>query len=324
MNAPQFRRRRVTIYMLMLLTAIILTVIHDFLGPYWSYIVMYGLTVGIIGLGFNLLLGYNGLLSFGHAGLFGIGMYTVGLSIRYFNIDSLELLILLAIVVGFLIASILGYIASRLILVYFALFMLAFGQIIFTLVYKLYNITLGSDGLPITVTKIFNISFSSRAEFLYYYYYFVIIVFILCTLFMWILVNSHFGKTIQAIKFDDIRVTYIGIPVHKYRYIAFLISALYATIAGAIYAPLAGHITPDNVSFVFSGEIVYLTLLGGMNSFSGPIVGAFVYTLIKVYLSTITEYWQFVMGATLIVIVLLFPNGIMGLVGLASSKFRKR
>jgi len=303
------------------LFTIILAIIRPFIGPYWSFIVAYGLIISIVGLGFNLLLGYNGLLSFGHAGMFGIGMYTLGLCTKYFNISSLEILILLSIVVGLIIIIGLGYVASKLIIVYFALFMLSFGQIIFALTYKLYGITGGSDGLSIPILTILNINFNSRIDFLYCYYYFVLLIFAICTIFMWILVNSPFGKTLQAIKIDDIRATYIGIPVRKYRYIAFIISTLYAVISGALYGPLNGFIYPELISHVFSGEIVYLTLLGGMNYFAGPIVGSFIYTILKVYIPTITEYWQFIMGATLIIMILLFPGGIVGWI---YSKFKKR
>lgn len=298
---------------LLICLVMVLAIVPSIAGPYYAFIVAYGLIMGIVGLGFNLLLGYTGLLSFGHAGFFGVGMYALALAMRYLHIDSLEILLLISLFSCLLVSLLLGLVASRLTAVYFALYMLAFGEIVYALVFKLYDITRGSDGLPVSLPSFLGLRFESRHVFLYdYYYYFIVVVFLMCTFLMWVIVNSPFGKTLQAIRDNEIRARFVGIPVERYKFVAFVISGLYTGLGGALFAPLNGHVSPEQIYYGFSGEIVYFVLLGGMRSFAGPIIGAFIYTFIKVYVATITMYWLFILGLTLIIMVLLFPGGIMG------------
>lgn len=294
------------------------------LSAYWTYLLSFALIMAIVGLGYNLLLGYMGLVSFGHAAYFGTGAYTVALLMNYTDIRSFELLLLCSIATSAIIAASVGYISVRHTKVYFGLITLAFGQILFALTYKLYWLTRGSDGLTVPTPTLLGIRLEvSKDVFLnFYFYYYILAIFAISTAIMWVIINSPFGKTIQAIRDNAIRAEFIGVPVWKYRWIAFTISGIYGGVGGALFAILNGHISPDYVNWTFSGEITFLTLLGGISSFYGPIVGAAIYSIVKTQATLTTIYWQFLLGAILVSMVLAFPGGVMGFLESLSKRIQ--
>jgi branched-chain amino acid transport system permease protein len=139
---------------------------------------------------------------------------------------------------------------------------------------------------------------------------------------MWVIVHSPFGKALQAIRDNETRAGFIGIPVRRYRWIAFVISGLFAGLAGILWVPLNGLTTPDILYWPFSGEIVFMTVLGGFRNFTGPIVGAVVFNYLKAYAVASSEYWQLVLGLVLVILVLVLPSGIVGTVARLSARFR--
>jgi branched-chain amino acid transport system permease protein len=140
---------------------------------------------------------------------------------------------------------------------------------------------------------------------------------------MWVIVHSPFGKALQAIRDNETRAEFIGIRIRRYRLIAFVVSGVFAGVAGALWAPLNGLATPDVLVWTFSGEIVFMAVLGGFNSFIGPIVGAVAFTYLKTYAVGFTVYWQLLLGTVLVVLVLALPKGIMGMVELLVAKVRR-
>jgi len=154
-----------------------------------------------------------------------------------------------------------------------------------------------------------------------YYYYSMALLLGLAFL-MWRIVNSPFGKALQAIRDNEVRAQMIGIRVKRYRWYAFVVSGLFAGEAGSLWSFVNGHVTPEVSDWVFSGEIVYMTLLGGFTTFVGPILGAILFTFMKLYAMSLTQYWMLIIGATLIVIVLLLPGGLTG--GMVSLYHRIR
>jgi branched-chain amino acid transport system permease protein len=131
---------------------------------------------------------------------------------------------------------------------------------------------------------------------------------------MWVIVHSPFGKALQAIRDNETRAEFIGIRIRRYRLIAFVISGVFTGIAGALWAPLNGLASPDILIWTFSGEIVFMTVLGGFRTFVGPIVGAIAFNFLKTYAIGFTTYWQLLLGVVLLVLVLVLPTGIMGAV----------
>jgi branched-chain amino acid transport system permease protein len=288
----------------------------------------YGLTFAIVGLGFNLLLGYTGLLSFGHGAYFAAGAYTVAMIGKYFpKAYSLEILIPAALFFSLIISIIFGFVCVRHTKIFFSILTLSLSMLLFALLFKLYHLTGGSDGLRVPLPTLFGMSFKGirRPEFLSgTYYYFLLIVFAISFLVMKGIVSSPFGKALQAIRDNEVRAELIGIRVHRYRLYAFIISGLFVGLGGALWTFVNGHVTADLSHWFFSGEIVYMTLLGGFGIFEGPIVGAILFTYLKLYAMGNTQYWMFVIGATLIVLVLLLPNGVAGAIASLLAKIKRK
>ena len=275
-----------------------------------------GLTFAIMGLGFNLLLRYTGLLSFGHGALFATGAYAVGMMGRHFpELYRIEILIPGAILVSLIISAIFGFICVRHTRIFFSILALALSMVLFALLVKLYDLTGGSDGIHIDLPIMFGKSYEGmrRPEFLSgAYYYFLLCSFAVCTVVMLAIVNSPFGRALQSIRDNEVRAEMIGIRVRRYRWYAFVLSGVFTGVGGALWSFVNGHITPEVAEWVFSGEIVYMTLLGGFMVFEGPIIGAILFTYLKLYAVSLTQYWMFIIGATLIILVLLLPEGITG------------
>jgi branched-chain amino acid transport system permease protein len=275
-----------------------------------------GLTFAIMCLGFNLLLRYTGLLSFGHGALFATGAYAVGMMGRYFpDLYRIEILIPVALLASLIASAIFGFICVRHTRIFFSILALALSMVLFALLVKLYNITGGSDGLHIDLPIMLGKSYEGMKRFEFLsgaYYYVVLCMFTLCAILMFGIVNSPFGKALQSIRDNEVRAEMIGIRVRRYRLYAFILSGLFCGMGGALWSFVNGHVTPEIAEWVFSGEIVYMTLLGGFMVFEGPIIGAILFTYLKLYAFSITQYWMFIIGVTLVALVLLLPEGISG------------
>lgn len=286
----------------------------------------YGLTFAIVGLGFNFLFGYTGLLSFGHGAFFAVGAYTVAMIGKYLpKAYAIEILIPAALFFSLVISIIFGFLCVRHTKVFFAILALALSMLLFALLFKLYHITGGSDGLRVPIPTMFGMSFKGikRPVFLSgVYYYFLLGVFAVAFILMKRMVISPFGKALQAIRDNEVRAEMIGIRVFRYRLYSFCISGMFVGLGGALWSFVNGHVTADSSHWIFSGEIVYMTLLGGFGIFEGPIIGAMLFTYLKLYAQGFTEYWMFIIGITLIVFVLLLPNGISGAFASLLAKIR--
>jgi branched-chain amino acid transport system permease protein len=295
---------------------LVLLVLPYIVTPYQRILMSYGLIMAIAALGFNLLLGYSGLLSFGHSAYFGLGAYAVAFMVKYLHVTSMELFLIGGLLATLLVTAIFGVICVRYTRIFFAILTLALSQVLWSLAFKFFWVTGGTDGLRIPTPTILHglvtvpknkIAFLSST-----YYYYVLIVFIVLVALMWVIVHSPFGQTLQAIRDNETRAAFLGVRVRQARWVAFMISGGFTGVAGILWAPLNGLTTPDILYWPFSGEIVFLTVLGGFGTFSGPIVGAVVFNYLKTYAVGVTVYWQLLLGAVLIVLVLALPTGIMG------------
>ena len=266
---------------------------------------------------------------FGHSAYFGLGAYSAFL-VRYFGIGSIEVYILVELLITGLISAAFGYVCVRHTHI-FGILTLALSQVLWTLAYKFFWVTGGTDGLRVAFANLTLlgglIDFKGRnayQSFVQSYYYYVLFLFCVCTLLMWVIVHSPFGKALQAIRDNETRAQFLGIPIRRYRWLAFLLSGSFTGLAGILWVPLNGLVTPDILYWPFSGEIVFMTVLGGFRTFSGPIVGAIVFNYLKVYAVASTAYWQFMLGAVLLVLVLALPTGIVGTLAHQFGKLRKR
>ena len=305
-----------------------LILVPSLVGTYQLQLLTYGLISAIAALGFNLLLGYTGLLSFGHSAYFGFGAYTVAFVVQYLGPRSMELYILIGIPSVAMMSALLGYICVRHTQIFFGILTLALSQVLYSLALKLYWETGGSDGLrvPRPALLLGLLSFSGPRgfqQFIPSYYYYVLAVFVMCVIIMWVIVHSPFGKTLQAIRDNEVRARFLGIRIRRFRWIAFLVSGTFTGLAGILWVPLNGLTTPDVLYWTFSGEIVFMALLGGFRNFTGPIVGGIVFTYLKTYAVATTEYWQLLLGVVLVTLVLVLPTGIVGAISKVGQRLTR-
>jgi branched-chain amino acid transport system permease protein len=302
-------RPRITVLLVVL--ALGLFLLPWVAGRYPIYLVIQILILAVFSVGFNLLFGYTGLLSFGQAGFFAVGAY--GCAKILLAVPNL----LLGIVGGTLAAGaaalLLGILSVRHTRIYFSMLTLAFGMMIYSIAWKWRDFTGGDDGLvgipraPLEIPGVLSISVAAMDR----YYYVVLVLSILAILAMHRLVRSPLGLTLQAIRDSESRAEFAGVPVRKYRLVAFTIAGLYAGLAGALLPPLENTVTPPIAHWSTSAEPVLATLLGGVHSFAGPIVGSILFIVIKDIIVRFTEYWLIVFGVIVVALVMTFPEGFM-------------
>lgn len=283
------------------------------------------LIFSLLALGYNILLGYTGLLSFGHGAFFGIGAYAAALIQKHF-IAGMVSPILLGTAVATLLGFIIGFLLMRKRGVYFALLTLAFTQMFFYIVYRWTALTGGENGLggirrfPLTLPGGWRIDLNDQLL----YYYFVLSFVLLCTFLIWKIVHSPFGRVLQAIRENEQRASCVGYDPKKYKLLAFVLSTLFGGLAGSLYAFLLYFCYPEATHVTFSGEIVAMTVVGGMRSFFGPLLGAAVFVFLRDTLSTLTENWMVVFGLVFMAFILFSPNGMVGIGQALAEKARSR
>jgi len=282
-------------------------------GRYPIYLAIQVLILAVFSVGFNLLFGYSGLLSFGQAGFFAIGAY--GCAKILLAVPNLLLGLAGGVAAAGIAAVVLGILSVRHTRIYFSMLTLAFGMMIFSIAWKWRDFTGGDDGLvgipraPLEIPGLLSIDVSAMGH----YYYVVLVLSLLAIAAMYRLVHSPLGLTLQAIRDSESRAEFAGVPVRKYRLIAFVIAGLYAGLAGALLTPLENTVTPPVAHWSTSAEPVMATLLGGVHSFAGPIVGAFLFFMIKDIIVRYTEYWLIWFGVIVVALVIGFPGGVMSI-----------
>lgn len=282
-----------------------------FAGKYGLYMTIHILILSVFALGFNLLLGYTGLLSFGQAGFFAMGAYASAKILLV--IPSLLLGAIAGMVAGGIAALILGYLCVRHTRIYFSMLTLSFGMMIYSLAWKWRDVTGGDDGLvgipraPFTIPGILSINMTPMEN----YYYFVLVISLIAMFILYRIVNSPFGLTLKGIRDSENRVAFAGISIRNYRLLSFTIAGLYAGLAGSFLPPLENTVTPPLAHWTHSAEPVMVTLLGGIHTFSGPIVGSILFYLIKDIIVRYTQYWLIWFGSIVVFLVLVFRGGIV-------------
>jgi branched-chain amino acid transport system permease protein len=296
--------------------AVLLLVFPYLASSYQTILLAYGLVMAIAALGLNMLLGYTGLLSFGHAVYFGSAAYGAAFVVKYLGVTSMEAFLAAGVLSGLLIAAIFGIICVRYTRIFFSILTLALSQVLWSLALKFFWITGGTDGIRVPTPTLLGGLFGTPSDKVLFiahrYYYYVLVVFTICVALIWLIVHSPFGQSLQAIRDNEVRAESIGIRVRRHRWIVFVLSGMFTGVAGVLWAPLNGLATPDAMYWPFSGEIVFMAVLGGFRTFSGPIIGAIAFNYLKSYAVGRTEYWQLLIGVVLIVLVLAMPEGIVG------------
>lgn len=276
-----------------------------FLVPYKA-LASQMLIFGIFAIGFDILFGYAGLLSFGHAAFFGLGAYGTGLSLIHFSLPA-PLGMLCGILASLIVAVPIGFLSIRRHGIYFAMVTLAFSQMIYFIVFKWRGLTGGDDGLHgVPRPPLGPVDLSSELVL----YYFILFFFIVALAFGIRITRSPFGKTLECLRENENRAKMIGYDPAKLKIISFLISACFAGLAGGLYALLQNFVPLFCLHLDTSGDIVLMTLIGGIGTLYGPILGAMALVLLKDILSAHLNIWPLILGLLYVTSVLTFRRGI--------------
>jgi len=297
----------------LLVLIIFLFLLPILVGKYLLYMTIHILLLSLFALGFNLLFGYTGLLSFGQAGFYAVGAYACAKVLLV--VPSLLAGIFGGLVVAGVAALVLGILCIRHTRIYFSMLTLSFGMMIFSLAWKWRDMTGGDDGLvgipraPLEIPGLLKLNMTPMEN-----YYYVVLIFSLLAIYLFHrLVNSPLGLTLRGIRDSETRAACVGISVVNYRLLSFTIAGVYAGLAGALLPPLENTVTPPVAHWSHSAEPVLATLLGGIYSFSGPIVGAFLFYIIKDIIVRFTEYWLICLGVIVLILVLGFRGGVVSI-----------
>jgi branched-chain amino acid transport system permease protein len=275
------------------------------------------LIYGIAAASLNLVLGYGGMVSFGHAAFFGIGGYAVGILYQQYSLDeplfgfiagSNQLLVTLpvAIVVSGIMAAIIGALSLRTGGVQFIMITLAFAQMLFFLFVSLKTYG-GDDGLIIRRTnELAGLNMRDKQVF----YYVCLTIAVLFFVVMWRIVNSRFGNVLVGLRQSERRMAAIGLPAYRYKLMAFVISGMGCGLAGALMANFLRFTSPDMMHWTKSGELMIMVILGGVGTLFGPLIGAAVFTVLESILASWTENWQLGLGFILLFVVLYTQGGV--------------
>ncbi len=271
--------------------------------------------LGLAAMSLNFLLGFTGVLSFGHAAYFGLGAYGTGMLLKYIY-PSTVLAIIVGVLVGTIAAAVVGALIVKLRGIYFAMVTIAFGQMFYFIAFRWSSVTGGDDGLTGWKRLPIDLGFT-RIDILGNadaFYYLVLLIFAASVGIMALLLRSPFGRTLLAIRENERRARFLGIPVEWHIWLAFVISCFFVSLAGTLYALLNNFADPHTLHWTLSGNIVIMAVIGGMRSFWGPLVGAAIFVALQDYISSYTQNWMFFIGVFFVLIVLFFPRGILGII----------
>jgi branched-chain amino acid transport system permease protein len=273
------------------------------------------LVLALAAMSLNFLLGFTGVLSFGHAAYFGLGVYGVGLTIKYL-VPSTLTGIAVGVVAGTIAAAIIGALIVRLRGIYFAMVTIAFGQVFYFIAYRWNSVTGGDDGLSGWQRQPIDLGFATvdilgndKA-----FYYLVLFSFAVAVAIMAALLRSPFGRTLLAIRENERRARFLGIPVDRHIWLSWVISCLFVSLAGTLYALLNNFADPHDLRWDQSGDFVIMAVLGGMRTFWGPLIGAAIFVVLQDYISSETANWMSFIGLFFVLVVLFFPRGVLGLI----------
>ncbi|GAC1418010.1 MAG: branched-chain amino acid ABC transporter permease [Candidatus Velthaea sp.] len=268
------------------------------------------LIFAIAAMSVNLLLGYTGLPAFGNAAFFGLGAYGAALSIKYWHVHFIE-----AMVIGTLAGLVGGLLLGPFLLrrrgIYFGLLAIAFGQVFYFVAYRFTSVTGGEDGMnfarPYVGLPAFHVSLHEST-----FFYAMLGIYLIMVAMFWVIAESPFGRTLVAIRQNEVRVRYLGLNTDRFIFVALLIAATVAGLSGALFGLLIDFAYPLMLDWHQSGDFVLIMILGGAGTIFGPLVGATIFVIGKDIISTITPLWQIFLGGLFIACVLGFPKGILG------------
>jgi branched-chain amino acid transport system permease protein len=276
--------------------------------PFYLDLVRRIMILAIAAVSLNLILGYGGMVSFGHAAYIGIGAYAVGI-LGFYGVFNGWLHFLVAMAASAVVAAAIGAVSIRTSGIYFIMITLAFTQMLYYLGISVAEFG-GDDGMRLKRRS--QLGFADLNDPVQFYYV-VLVLMLLAVYLTYRIVNSRFGMVLRATKSNEARSLAVGFSPYAYRLTAFVIAGAMCGLAGALYGNHTNYITPGLMSWQQSGDIMFMVILGGMASTAGPVLGAFALLLVEDLLSGWTQHWQVILGPLLILSVIFFRRGLAGI-----------
>jgi len=283
------------------------------LPEFWQRFVTEILIWGLLAMSSDILIGYTGMVSFGHSAFFGLGMYGAAAALLTIRPPSLWLTIIYGLVGAGLVAVFVAYFSTRLRDIYFAITTLVFSQIFYVIIFTWTEVTGGENGLtfrqpPFSIPGVLSVPFTRDG-----FHWFIVAVVTASYLVLRRVMQSPFGKVLQAIRENEPRTRAIGYHVERYKIVAVMLSGLFAGLAGVLYAVQNKFTAPDFVFFLISGEVVIFNVMGGMGTLVGPVAGAAFFLVLREGLSRFwTEYYLIPVGLIFTAMVIFMPQGLLG------------
>jgi branched-chain amino acid transport system permease protein len=308
------RKRRAIVYWTGFSIILLLLIVAPLVLPeFWRRFLTEILIWGLLAMSSDLLIGYTGMVSFGHSAFFGLGMYGAAAALVLVKPPSIWLAIPCGLVAAAAVAAFVAYFSTRLRDIYFAITTLIFSQIFYVVIFTWTEVTGGENGLtfsrpPLAIPGLFSVPFTSQTL-----HWFVLAVVTLSYLVLRRITQSPFGMVLQSIRENEARTRAIGYSIERYKIVAVMLSGLFAGLAGVLYAVQNRFAAPDFVFFLVSGEVVIFNVIGGIGTLVGPIVGAAFFLLLREGLSRFfTEYYLIPVGLIFVTMVIFMPQGLLG------------
>ena len=263
------------------------------------------LIFGLFALSLNLIIGYSGNVSFGHAAYFAIGGYVNAILLTTYGWPLIPTFIA-GVVASTLTAAIVAYFCTRLTDIYFAMLTLAFSMLVWAIAFKWRSVTNGDDGFV-------GVSVPAMIDDRTTFFYFTLVIIALSIAAMWVITHSAFGRTLVAVRENMGRAGFVGVHTRRMRWQAFVVAGFFAGVAGVLFGMFHRGMYVENAFWLQSAQVLIMTLLGGIYSFFGPLIGAAVLFMLERVTNEYTEYWPTVLGGILLVILLFLPDGLAGL-----------
>ena len=306
--------RRIAAYWIVFSVVLALLIAAPLVLPeFWRRFLTEILIWGLLAMSSDILIGYAGMISFGHSAFFGLGIYGAAAALLSVKPSNLWLALLFGVIAAAGVAAFVAYFSTRLRDIYFAITTLIFSQIFYVIIFTWTEVTGGENGLtfsrpPLAVPGLFSVPFTSRTL-----HWFVLAVVTLSYLVLRRITRSPFGMVLQSIRENEARTRAIGYPIERYKIVAVMLSGLFAGLAGGLYAIQNRFAAPDFVFFLVSGEVIIFNVMGGIGTLVGPIVGAAFFLLLREGFSRFfTEYYLIPVGLIFIAMVIFLPQGLLG------------
>jgi branched-chain amino acid transport system permease protein len=308
------RNRHAVVYWTVFAIVVALLAVAPLVLPeFWRRFLTEILIWGLLAMSSDILIGYTGIVSFGHSAFFGLGMYGAAAALITMRPPSLWLALPYGLVAAALVAAFVAYFSTRLRDIYFAITTLIFSQIFYVVIFTWTEVTGGENGLtfsrpPLAIPGLFSVPFTSTTL-----HWFVLAVVVISYLILRRITQSPFGMVLQSIRENEARTRAIGYPTERYKIVAVMLSGLFAGLAGVLYAIQNRFAAPDFVFFLVSGEVVIFNVIGGIGTLVGPVVGAAFFLLLRETLSRFfTEFYLIPVGVIFIAMVIFMPQGLLG------------